>query len=124
MVKSRYVDGFILAVHKKNLAAYRKIAQRAGKIWREHGAIDYKECIGDDMKSAVGIPFPRFAKIKKNEIVVFSWITFRSKAHRDSVNAKVLKDSRLCEGLDPKNMPFDCKRMTYGGFKVLVDEGV
>ena len=117
----RYVDGFLLPVPKKNLPAYRRIAAKAGAIWRKHGALDYKECVGDDLKVKMGVPFPRQIKIKPGETVVFSYIVFRSRAHRDRVNAKVMKDPQLCEMGDPKNMPFDVKRMAYGGFKVLVD---
>jgi uncharacterized protein YbaA (DUF1428 family) len=117
----RYVDGFLLPVPKKNLQAYRRLAQKAGKVWREHGALDYKECAGDDLKVKMGVPFPRQAKAKANETVVFAYIVFKSRAHRDRVNAKVMKDPRIKDMGDPKNMPFDVKRMAYGGFKVLVD---
>ncbi len=117
----RYVDGFVLPVPKKNLQAYRRLAQKAGKIWREHGALEVRECIGEDLNVKMGAPFPRRIKLKPGETVVFSWIGFKSRAHRDRVNAKVMKDSRLAEMCDPKNMPFDVKRMTYGGFKILVD---
>ena len=116
----RYVDGFVLPVPKKNLQAYRRLAQKAGKIWREHGALDYKECVADDLNVKWGVRFPRAAKIKPGETVVFSWIVFKSRAHRDRVNAKVMKDPRLAN-MDPKSMPFDVKRMVYGGFKILVD---
>jgi uncharacterized protein YbaA (DUF1428 family) len=117
----KYVDGFVLPVPKKNLQAYRRIAQKAGKIWREHGALDYKECAGDDLDVKVGVPFPRTVKLKPGETVVFAWIVFTSRAHRDRVNAKVMKDPRMKDICDPKDMPFDVKRMTYGGFKILVD---
>jgi len=116
-----YVDGFVLAVPKKNMPAYRRMAAKAGKIWREHGAIEYRECVGDDLKVKFCVPFPRMMKVKPGETVVFSWITYKSRAHRDRINAKVMKDPRLAEMLDPKAMPFDCKRMVYGGFKILVD---
>lgn len=115
-----YVDGFVLAVPTKKLNAYRKLATLASKVWREHGALDYCECVGDDLKVPMGIPFPRLAKTKPGETVVFAWILYKSRAHRDKVNAKVMADPRMSEGMDMKNMPFDCKRMTYGGFKVLV----
>jgi uncharacterized protein YbaA (DUF1428 family) len=115
-----YVDGYVLPVPKKNLQAYRRIAQKAGKIWREHGALEYRECGGDDLDVKWGVPFPRSVKLKTGETVVFAWIVFKSRAHRDQVNAKVLKDPRLAK-MDPKSMPFDHKRMVYGGFKVLVD---
>jgi len=117
----KYVDGFVLPVPKKNLQAYRRIAQKAGKIWREHGALDYKECAGDDLDVKVGVPFPRTVKLKPGETVVFAWIVFTSRAHRDRVNAKVMKDPRMKDICDPKDMPFDVKRMTYGGFKILID---
>jgi uncharacterized protein YbaA (DUF1428 family) len=115
-----YVDGYVLPVPKKNLQAYRRIAQKAGKIWREHGALEYRECAGDDLDVKWGVPFPRSVKLKTGETVVFSWIVFKSRAHRDQVNAKVMKDPRLAK-MDPQSMPFDHKRMVYGGFKVLVD---
>jgi len=117
----RYVDGYVLPVPKKNLKAYARMAQKAGKIWREHGTLDYKECGGDDLSVKFGVPFPRQMKVKPGETVVFSYIVFKSRAHRDRVNAKVMKDPRLAKMMDPKAMPFDIKRMVYGGFKVLVD---
>ena len=117
----KYVDGYVLPVPKKNLEAYRRIAQKAGKIWRDHGALDYKECAGDDMKVKWGVPFPRTMKVKPTETVVFAYVVFKSRAHRDRVNAKVMKDPRLAASMDNSDMPFDCKRMVYGGFKVLVD---
>jgi uncharacterized protein YbaA (DUF1428 family) len=116
-----YVDGFVLPVPKKNLAAYRRIAQKAGRIWREHGALEYRECVGDDLNVKMGVPFPRLLKLKRGETVVFSWIVFKSRAHRDRVNAKVMKDPRLAPMVDPKAMPFDFKRMVYGGFKIMVE---
>jgi uncharacterized protein YbaA (DUF1428 family) len=118
---ARYVDGFVLPVPKKNVAAYRRIARKAGRIWREHGALDYKECAADDVKEGKVTSFPKSVKVKPGEIVFFSWITFESRAHRDRVNAKVMKDPRLAAMMDPKAMPFDAKRMIYGGFKVVVD---
>ena len=117
----RYVDGFLLPVPKKKLQAYRRMAQKAGKIWRGYGALDYKECAGDDLKVKMGVPFPRAVKLKAGETVVFSYIVYKSRAHRDRVNAKVMKDPRIQGMCDPKDMPFDVKRMLYGGFKVLVD---
>ena len=117
----RYVDGFVLTVPKKNLAAYRLMAQKAGKIWREHGALEYRECVGDDLKVKFGVPFPRLAKAKSGETVVFSWIVYQSRAHRDRTNAKVMKNPRLNGLCDEKSMPFDMKRMAWGGFKVMVD---
>ena len=117
----QYVDGYVLPVPKKNLQAYRRMAEKAGKILREHGALEYRECAGDDLKVKWGVPFPRQIKLKPGETVVFAWIVFKSRAHRDRVNAKVMKDPRLADSMDAKSMPFDCKRMVYGGFKVLVD---
>jgi uncharacterized protein YbaA (DUF1428 family) len=116
-----YVDGYVLPVPKKNIDAYRRMAQKAGKIWREHGALDYKECVGDDLNVKWGVPFPLPIKAKPGETVVFAWILFKSRAHRDRVNAKVMKDPRLANSMDAKSMPFDCKRMVYGGFKTLVE---
>jgi uncharacterized protein YbaA (DUF1428 family) len=115
-----YVDGFLLAIPKSKLNAYRRIAQRAGRIWREHGALEYRECAGDDLKVKMGVSFTRVARLKPGETAVFSWIVYRSRAHRDRVNARVMKDSRLRK-LTTEPMPFDMKRMAYGGFKVLVD---
>ena len=117
----KYVDGYVLPVPKKNLQAYRRMAQKAGKIWREHGALDYKECAGDDLNVKWGVPFSRTMKAKPAETVIFAYVVFKSRAHRDSVNAKVMKDPRLAASMDEGKMPFDCKRMVYGGFKVLVD---
>ena len=117
----RYVDGFVLPVPKKNLKAYAKIAELAGKVWKEHGALEYRECVGDDLAVKFGVPFPRYCKLKAGETVVFAWIVYKSRAHRDKVNAKVMKDPRLAASMDAKKMPFDMKRMSYGGFEVLVD---
>jgi uncharacterized protein YbaA (DUF1428 family) len=118
---ARYVDGFVLPVPRKNLAAYRSMARKAGKVWREHGALEYIECVGDDFKVKGGlVPFPRLARSKPGETVLFSWIVYESRAHRDRVNAKVMKDPRLASMMAGKAMPFDVKRMAYGGFKVLV----
>lgn len=117
----RYVDGFVLPVPTKNLPTYRRIARKAGRIWREHGALEYRECVGDDLTVKMGPGFNRSMKSKRGETVVFSWIVFKSRAHRDAVNAKVMKDPRLEEMMNAKAMPFDVKRMLYGGFKVIVD---
>jgi uncharacterized protein YbaA (DUF1428 family) len=116
-----YVDGFVVPVPKKNLAAYRRMSQKAGKVWREYGALDYKEAVADDVKVGKWTSFPRSVKQTASETVVFSWIQYKSRAHRDKVNAKVMKDPRLKSMMDPKAMPFDAKRMIYGGFKVFVD---
>jgi uncharacterized protein YbaA (DUF1428 family) len=115
-----YVDGFIVPVPKKKLEAYRRLARKAGKIWRDHGALDFKECVADDVKKGKWTSFPRSVKLKPGETVVFSWITYKSRAHRDKVNAKVMKDKRFGAMSDPKTMPFDGKRLIYGGFKVIV----
>ena len=116
-----YVDGFVVPVPKRNLKAYRNMSTKAGKIWREHGAVDYWECVADDVKPGKVTSFPRSVKLKPGETVLFSWIVYKSRAHRDRVNAKVMADPRLAEMADGKNMPFDVRRMAYGGFKVLVD---
>jgi len=116
-----YVDGFVVPVPKKNLPAYRSMARKAGKVWREHGALEYRECVADDVKVGKWTSFPRSVKLKKGETVIFSWIVYKSRAHRDRVVAKVMKDKRLAEMMNPGAMPFDGKRMIYGGFKVLLD---
>ncbi|MBN1205486.1 MAG: DUF1428 domain-containing protein [Myxococcaceae bacterium] len=117
----RYVDGFVVPVPKKNLQAYRRMAQKAGKIWKEHGALEYIECIGDDVKPGKLTSFPQSVKLKPDEIVVFSWIVYKSRAQRDRINKKVMADPRLASMMDPKSVPFDSKRMFYGGFKTLVE---
>lgn len=116
----RYVDGFLLPIPKKKLPAYRRMALEAGKVWREHGALEFRECVGDDLNVKMGVPFPRAAKVKRGEVPVFSWIVYKSRAHRDAVNARVMKDPRIMKSMEGR-MPFDVKRMAYGGFKVLVD---
>jgi uncharacterized protein YbaA (DUF1428 family) len=118
---AHYVDGFVLPLPKRNLDAYRRMARKAGKVWREHGALEYRECVGDDVTVGEVTSFPRSVQLKRGETVVFSWIVFKSRAHRDRVNAKVMKDPRLAEMMDSKAMPFDAKRMIYGGFEVVVD---
>jgi uncharacterized protein YbaA (DUF1428 family) len=117
----KYVDGFVIPMAKKNIEQYRQIAQKAGKIWREHGALEYRECVGEDLDVQMGFPFPRLAKAKRGETVLFSWIVYKSRAHRDNVNAKVMKDPRILNMMKDQKMPFDMKRMTYGGFSVLVE---
>ena len=116
-----YVDGFVVPLPKKNLAAYRAMAKKAAKVWREHGALEVRECIADDVKMGKWTSFPRSVKMKKNETVVFSYITYKSRADRDKCLAKVMKDPRLAEMMNPKAMPFDGKRMIYGGFKPIVE---
>ncbi len=118
---ARYVDGFVIPVPKKNVAAYRKMALAASKIWMEHGAVEYCECVGDDLKIKGMAPFGTAVNAKANETVVFSWISYKSRAHRDRVNAKVMKDPRIAKMMEGKAMPFDMKRMLYGGFQAIVE---
>ena len=115
-----YVDGFIVAVPKKNLPAYVRMAKKAGKVWREHGALDYREWVADDVKVGKRTSFPRSVKLKPDETVVFSWITYKSRAHRDRVNKKVMADQRLADMMNARTLPFDARRMIYGGFESLV----
>ena len=117
-----YVDGFLIPVPRKKLREYIRISKAAGKVWREHGALEYIECAGDDLNVKHGTPFPKAARMKSGETVVFSWIVYKSKAHRDRVNAKVMKDPRLSAMMTPDAMPFDMKRMASGGFKVIVNK--
>lgn len=114
-----YVDGYVLPVPKKNIAAYKKLAAMAGQIWMEHGALSYKECVAEDMKVKCGLPFPKVFKPKRGEVIVFAYIVFKSRKHRDTVNRKVMNDPRMEEA--PKEMPFDFKRMVSGGFEAMVD---
>lgn len=116
-----YVDGFVIPIAKKNLKAYVKMAEKAGKIWKDHGALEFRECALEDTNIKFGVPFTKHVKAKPGETVMFSWIVYKSRAHRDRVNAKVMRDPRMNEMGDPKDMPFDVKRMVYGGFDVLVD---
>jgi uncharacterized protein YbaA (DUF1428 family) len=116
-----YVDGYVLPVPKRKLAAYRRMATTAGKVWRDHGALEYRETFADDVKKGKRTSFPQSVKLKPGETVVFAWIVFKSRKHRDTVNAKVMKDKRLAKMMDPKNMTFDMKRMFWGGFKMAVD---
>jgi uncharacterized protein YbaA (DUF1428 family) len=115
-----YVDGFVVPVPKKKLAAYRAMARKAGRVWREHGALEYRECLADDVKWGKRTSFPRGVKQKPGETVVFSYIVYKSRAHRDRVNAKVMKDKRLASMMDLKKLPFDARRMIYGGFRTMV----
>jgi uncharacterized protein YbaA (DUF1428 family) len=117
----RYVDGFVLPVPKRKLAAYRRMAAKAGKVWRDHGALEFYECVADDVKPGKATSFPQSVKLKRGETVFFSYIVYKSRKHRDRVNAKVMKDPRIKAMGDFKDMPFDAKRMIYGGFKVFVD---
>ena len=117
---ARYVDGFVVPVPKKNVEAYRRMARLAGKVWREHGALEYVECVAEDVKPGKWTSFPQAVKLKPNEVVWFSWIVYKSRKHRDRVIAKAMKDARLAQTMDPKAMPFDGKRMIYGGFTSIV----
>lgn len=117
-----YVDGFILPLPKANIEKYRAIASKAGEVWREHGALSYRECIADDVKSGEVTSFPQAVKLGPDETVVFAWIEFESRAKRDEVNDKVMKDPRLADMMDPKSQPFDGKRMFWGGFETLVEK--
>ena len=116
-----YVDGFVLPVPRKNLEAYREMASKCGAIWREHGALEYRECIADDVKSGKLTSFPQSVNLEADEIVVFSWIVYTSRAHRDEVNDKVMKDPRMANMMKPEAMPFDGKRLIYGGFEMVLD---
>ncbi|MBP7567341.1 MAG: DUF1428 domain-containing protein [Burkholderiaceae bacterium] len=117
---ARYVDGFVLPVPRANIAAYRRVARKAGKVWMEHGALEYVECVADDVKPGKLTSFPQAVKLKDDEVVWFSWITYKSRRHRDSVNRKVMADPRIA-GMGPQSMPFDGRRMFWGGFKAQVE---
>jgi len=117
---ANYIDGFVIPIPKRKVAAYRNMARAAGKVWRDHGALDYVESMADDVKPGKVTSFPQAVKLKKNETVWFSYIVYKSRRHRDQVNAKVMKDPRLAKYMDPKKMPFDGMRMFWGGFKVMV----
>ena len=116
-----YVDGFLIPVPKKNRAAYRKMSTQAGRVWMDHGALGYHECVAEDVEPGKNTSFPQGVKLRKGEEVWFSWIVYKSRAHRDRVNAKAMKDPRLAHMMDPKAMPFDSQRMVFGGFKMVVD---
>jgi uncharacterized protein YbaA (DUF1428 family) len=117
---AEYVDGFVLAVPRRKVQAYRRMAAQAGKVWIEHGALAFRECVADDVKKGKGLSFARSVDLKPGEVVFFSWIVFRSRAHRDRVNAKVMKDPRLEKSMAGQPPPFDMKRMLYGGFRPIV----
>ena len=117
----RYVDGYVVPVPKRKMEAYRRMAQKAGKVWRDHGALEYIECVADDVKRGKRTSFPRSVKLKPGETVIFAYIVYKSRAQRDRVNAKVMKDPRLAEMMDMKDMPFDGKRMIWGGFETVVE---
>jgi uncharacterized protein YbaA (DUF1428 family) len=116
-----YVDGFVIPMKKRNLPAYRRMARQAGKVWMEHGALEYRECVGDDLSPKGVQPFGKRLRLQRGETVLFSWIVYRSRAHRDRVNAKVMQDPRIGRMMGDGSMPFDPKRMMYGGFRVFVD---
>jgi len=115
-----YVDGYVIPIPRRKVAAYRRIARRAGRVWRDHGALEFRECVGDDLAVKGLVPFPRLARARRGETVLFSWVVYRSRAHRDRVNKKVQKDPRIA-AMSNEEMPVDMRRMAYGGFKVLVD---
>ena len=117
---ARYVDGFVLPIPRRNTAAYRRLARKAGRIWLEHGALEYRECIAEDVAPGRQTSFPKSVKLRPGEVVWFSWIVFRSRKHRDRVNAKVMSDPRLAE-MGAATMPFDARRMIDGGFEAMVD---
>lgn len=116
-----YIDGFVIPVPKRNIAAYRRMAKQASKVWRDHGALEFRECVGDDLNVKMCLPFPRGIKSRPGETVVFSWIRYKSRAHRDRVNTQVMKDPRMRKMMEEEAMPFDGKRMLYGGFKTIVE---
>jgi uncharacterized protein YbaA (DUF1428 family) len=116
-----YVDGYVLPVPRRKAAEYRRIARKAGKIWREYGALEYRECIADDVKAGKYTSFPQAVKLKPNEVVWFSWIVYRSRKDRDRINARVVKDPRIASMMDAKSTPFDMNRMFWGGFRMQVD---
>jgi uncharacterized protein YbaA (DUF1428 family) len=116
-----YVDGFVIPVPKENLEAYKKMSLACGAVWKEYGALEFRENIGDDVPPGQVTSFPMSVALKENEVVAFSWIVYESRAKRDEINEKVMKDPRLAEFMDPKSMPFDGKRMIFGGFETIVD---
>ncbi len=118
---AHYIDGYVIPIPKKNVNTYRRGAKKAGRVWRDHGALEFRECVGDDLNVKMGLPFPRGIKSKPGETVLFSYIVFKSRAHRDRVNMMVMKDPRLAKMMGSKAMPFDVKRMMYGGFKTIVE---
>jgi uncharacterized protein YbaA (DUF1428 family) len=118
---ARYVDGYVLPIPRKNIPAYRRLAQKASKVWRDHGALEYRECVGDDLNVKSVLSFPKGIRSKAGETVIFAYVVYKSRAHRDKVNAKVMKDPRIAKMCDPNDMPFDCRRIIFGGFKTLVE---
>lgn len=118
---SHYVDGFVVPVPRANLDAYRRMSEKAGKVWKEHGALQYWECMGDDVKPGKVTSFPQSVQLKDDEVVFFSWIVYNSRAERDAINEKVMADPRLKDIMDPKSLPFDGMRMFWGGFESMVE---
>jgi len=118
---SQYIDGFVLSIPKNKLAAYKKMSTKASKVWMDHGALEYREFVGDDMTAPGMVAFPKLAKSKPDEVVIFAYAVFKSRQHRDATNKKIFADPRLATMCDPNNMPFDCKKMARGGFKTLVE---
>lgn len=116
-----YVDGYVIPIPKKNVKAYLAVAKKASKVWMEHGALEYRESVGDDLNVKFGTPFPKALGLKPSETVIFAWVVYKSKAHRDKVNAKVMKDPRIAAMMSPEEMPFDDKRMQMGGFEIMVE---
>jgi uncharacterized protein YbaA (DUF1428 family) len=123
---AKYVDGFLIPLPKKNIAAYRRMATTASRIWRKHGALEYRECVGDDLKPKGVVSMLKSSKANSGDTVVFAWVVYKSRAHRDQVNKKIMKDPRMLAMMadmkkNPKKVPFDMRRMAYGGFKILMD---
>ena len=118
---AHYVDGFVVPVPSRNLDAYRRMAETAGKVWKEHGALEYWECVADDVKPGKVTSFPQAVQLKDDEVVVFSWIVYASREERDRINAKVMEDPRMKDMMDPKELPFDGMRMFWGGFKSIIE---
>jgi len=124
MAKAAYVDGFVIPIPKRNVAAYRKMASEAAKLWKKYGVLEFRECVGDDLKvrKGMGLGFKKMARLKKGETVMFSWVTFKSKKHRNEFNRKIMNDPKMKEWMESDmKMPFDMKRMAYGGFRIIVD---
>lgn len=117
----KYVDGFVIPIAKKNIPTYKKMAALGCKVWLKHGALEYRECVGEDLAVQMGMPFTKAFKAKPGETIVFAWIVYKSRKHRDQVNAKVMKDESMLAGMEGKKMPFDVKRMCYGGFEIIVE---
>lgn len=119
---AKYIDGFVIVIPKKNLEKYTKISKAASKIWYEHGALDYRECVGEDLNIKMGLPFKKLTNAKPTEVVIFAWVLYKSRKHRDAVNKKVMADARMNDICDPENPPFDMKKFSYGGFESIVGQ--